>query len=143
MLDGIIASQMLAYFFVDKYNLMYENTFMSRFPLESAADLATNYARHMARIWGDDPTASVAVNICENCGKSCETLHHVREFDYMGCDTCLDEAMAVLAAEASANWLQAAVAANVRKPSAATRELVLFMLESRERARRIITPAQT
>jgi hypothetical protein len=43
----------------------------------------------------------------------------------------------------SANWLQAAVAANVRKPSAATRELVLFMLESRERARRIITPAQT
>jgi hypothetical protein len=74
----------------------------SRFPLESAAELAGNYARHMAlHVWGDDPTASVAVNTCENCGRGCETLHHVPEFDYMGCEECLEEAMAEIARERS------------------------------------------
>ena len=47
----------------------------------------------------DDVTASVAVHECQNCGTSCETLHEVPHFDYMGCDDCLEEAMAVIARE--------------------------------------------
>lgn len=46
-----------------------------------------------------DASASVAVNECGNCGCTCETLHHVPEFDYMGCDDCLDEAMEIIASE--------------------------------------------
>jgi len=46
-----------------------------------------------------DATFSVAVNVCENCGASCETLHEVPEFDYMGCDECMLEALAVLRRE--------------------------------------------
>ena len=38
----------------------------------------------------DDVTASVAVHECQNCGTSCETLHEVPHFDYMGCDDCLE-----------------------------------------------------
>jgi hypothetical protein len=75
---------------------------MDRFPLESATDLAANYARHMAlKVCGDDAIYSAAVNVCENCGRACETLHHVPEFDYMGCDDCLAEAMAEIVRERS------------------------------------------
>ena len=47
----------------------------------------------------DDVTASFAVNECQNCGKACEELTHVSEFDYMGCDKCMAEAMAVIERE--------------------------------------------
>jgi hypothetical protein len=43
---------------------------------------------------------SVAVLVCENCRESCERLTHVPEWDYMGCDDCMEEAMIVLAREA-------------------------------------------
>lgn len=40
-----------------------------------------------------------AANQCFNCGKGCDELHYVPEFDYMGCDDCLDEAMKVIERE--------------------------------------------
>jgi hypothetical protein len=44
-----------------------------------------------------DASSSAAVNECVNCGRTCETLHHVPEFDFMGCGDCLDEAMEIIA----------------------------------------------
>jgi hypothetical protein len=38
---------------------------------------------------------------CGNCGKVGVELHHVPEFDYMGCDDCMEEALALLATEAA------------------------------------------
>jgi len=46
-----------------------------------------------------------AAHECFNCGKACDELHHVPEFDYMGCQQCLDEAMALLEAEAAGKEL--------------------------------------
>jgi hypothetical protein len=53
----------------------------------------------------EDASISVAINICENCGKRCDELHHVPEFDYMGCEDCLDEAMRLLEREAGGKEL--------------------------------------
>jgi Zn finger protein HypA/HybF involved in hydrogenase expression len=44
------------------------------------------------------PTSS-PVDHCENCGRSGQRLTRVQEFDYMGCDDCMEEALAVLARE--------------------------------------------
>jgi hypothetical protein len=57
----------------------------------------TNAAQAHRR--GDDVTFSVAVSQCENCGRTGERLTHVPEFDYMGCDDCMEEALAVIARE--------------------------------------------
>jgi hypothetical protein len=38
---------------------------------------------------------------CGNCGKVNVPLHHVPEFDYMGCDECMEEALKVLMAESA------------------------------------------
>jgi hypothetical protein len=40
-----------------------------------------------------------AVGKCENCGTTGERLTRVPEFDYMGCDDCMEEALAVIARE--------------------------------------------
>jgi hypothetical protein len=37
-----------------------------------------------------------AVHECENCGRSGQRLTLVPEFDYMGCDDCMEEALAVI-----------------------------------------------
>jgi hypothetical protein len=37
-----------------------------------------------------------AVDHCENCGRSGQRLTRVPEFDYMGCDDCMEEALAVI-----------------------------------------------
>src|SRR5689334_1022924 len=68
---------------------------MDRFPLETAADLASNSARyHAIRVWGDLPeTESAAVLECQNCGKTCTSLTWVPEFEAEMCDTCRDESM--------------------------------------------------
>ena len=42
---------------------------------------------------------SAAVDRCENCGRSGERLTRVPEFDYMGCDDCMEEALAVIKRE--------------------------------------------
>jgi|SRR5215471_2038989 len=44
-------------------------------------------------------TESAAVLECVNCRRVVERLQHVPEFDYMGCDDCLAEAMAVIERE--------------------------------------------
>jgi len=38
-------------------------------------------------------------NECGNCGEKAARLTHVPEFNYMGCDECVEEAMRVIAAE--------------------------------------------
>ncbi len=43
---------------------------------------------------------SEAVNICQNCHQAVERLTLVPEFLYMGCDDCMEEALAVIAREA-------------------------------------------
>jgi hypothetical protein len=48
-----------------------------------------------------DATASAAVDPCENCGRTGERLTLIPEWEYMGCDDCMAEALAVLAAEAA------------------------------------------
>ena len=61
-----------------------------------------------------------AAHECFNCGKACDELHHVPEFDYMGCEGCLDEVLALLEAEAAGKELYPAerqiLAAARRKP---------------------------
>jgi ribosomal protein S27E len=47
----------------------------------------------------EDASASVAVLKCENCGTTGERLTRVPEFDYMGCDECMEEALAIIARE--------------------------------------------
>src|SRR5262249_14355675 len=49
----------------------------------------------------DEPAIAEAPFECFNCGKGCGQLHYVPEFDYMGCEECLDEAMEQLASEAA------------------------------------------
>ena len=49
----------------------------------------------------DDLVEPEAAHECFNCGKACDELHHVPEFDYMGCEDCLNEAMELLAHEAT------------------------------------------
>ena len=48
---------------------------------------------------GRDFPAPAADNECENCGRTCERLTRVPEFNYMGCDDCMEEALAVIARE--------------------------------------------
>jgi hypothetical protein len=72
---------------------------MDRFLEESAADLAANYARHLAlHVWGELPKQAYP-NECQNCGKLCERLTYIPEFDYQGCDDCVAEAQTAIASE--------------------------------------------
>src|SRR5499426_2892340 len=68
----------------------------------------------------DDAAEPEAACECFNCGQGCDELHHVPEFDYMGCEDCLDEAMELLAREAAGEELYAAehqiLAAARRRP---------------------------
>ena len=65
---------------------------MDRFREESAADLAANHARHLAlHVWDELPKRTYPNN-CQNCGKACERLTYIPEFDYYGCDGCVAEA---------------------------------------------------
>lgn len=60
-------------------------------------------AAHAAKVWGDNPICAEAgaVNICQNCYQSCETLTYVPEGDFMACPTCYDEAMVEAAKDAA------------------------------------------
>jgi hypothetical protein len=40
----------------------------------------------------EDVTESVAVNVCENCGRTCEELHDLPEWNFKACDECAEEA---------------------------------------------------
>jgi hypothetical protein len=48
----------------------------------------------------EDASASYNVLECENCGQTAERLTLVPEWEYMGCDDCMEEALAQLAREA-------------------------------------------
>jgi hypothetical protein len=74
---------------------------MGRFPIESAADLAGNHARHRARIWGEDIDATYHPDgpICQNCDCVVDRVTLVPEFNYLGCDDCREEALRVIARE--------------------------------------------
>lgn len=47
-----------------------------------------------------DASFSEAVLTCENCKAHVDRLTRVPEWDYMGCDDCMEEALAVIAREA-------------------------------------------
>ncbi len=44
-------------------------------------------------------TENVAVLECLNCNRVVDRLTLVPEFDYMGCDDCMEDALAVIASE--------------------------------------------
>ena len=46
-----------------------------------------------------DASFSEAVLTCENCKAHADRLTRVPEWDYMGCDDCMEEALAVLERE--------------------------------------------
>ena len=66
---------------------------MDRFPEERISNLP-----HMMKIWGEQPPP-VVLNVCENCDQSCDRLTLVPGFEYLGCDQCMEEALAVIARE--------------------------------------------
>jgi hypothetical protein len=46
-----------------------------------------------------DASSSEAVLTCENCKTHADRLTRVPEWDYMGCDDCMEEALAVIERE--------------------------------------------
>jgi hypothetical protein len=47
----------------------------------------------------EDASSSVAVLTCENCKAHAERLTLVPEWDYMGCDECMEEALDIISRE--------------------------------------------
>ena len=84
---------------------------MDRFPLESAADHAANHARHMARIWGDEPTGRA----CENCGTTEGAVEQIWTEDGRKPRLCEDCAAEVRRLEKLADELAALPSCDVRQ----------------------------
>src|ERR1051325_8398933 len=73
---------------------------MNPFQLESSSAIDGNSA--CARpfgVWHELPETDAYDNACQNCGQSAERLTFIPEFEYMGCDECVGEALAVLGAK--------------------------------------------
>lgn len=51
----------------------------------------------------EDVTASAAVNVCENCGKACETLIDLPSWNFKACPTCAEDAAREDARAAASN----------------------------------------
>jgi hypothetical protein len=49
----------------------------------------------------EDVTESVAVNVCQNCGRCCEKLHDLPRWNFKACDKCAEEAAREDAREAA------------------------------------------
>src|SRR5689334_11953605 len=60
-----------------------------------------NALQHAVRVWNEVPETTGSDNTCQNCGQSSERVTFIPEFEYMGCDDCVVEALAVLADEKS------------------------------------------
>jgi hypothetical protein len=61
---------------------------------ETATDLAHGYARHLARIHGDDSLSSSAVNVCQNCGATHGYIEEIWTDDGrkpLLCEDCAEE----------------------------------------------------
>jgi len=70
-----------------------------------------------------DASSSAAVHECANCGRTADRLTLVPEFNYMGCDDCMEEALEIIAADA----IEAACLAD-RKAIAAARAAAVITL---------------
>jgi hypothetical protein len=77
----------------------------------------TSHEHAMMKLHGVDVKAAVTpTDECQNCGKRTNTLHHVPEFDYLACDDCMEEAMAILAREQADVKLNTAILAVLTRP---------------------------
>jgi hypothetical protein len=72
---------------------------MERFTEQTAADLAGNYARNRFRDEIANNTYHPDGYVCQNCGVVTDRLTQVPEFDYLGCDDCMEEALKQIARE--------------------------------------------
>jgi len=71
-------------------------------PLKSATDGSRKPRLTRAvHVWSELPETRHDHNACQNCGQTSERLTFIPEFEYMGCDDCVAEALAVLANEKS------------------------------------------
>ena len=73
--------------------LQEHNIYMERLTEQTAADLAGNYARNRFRDEIANSTAHPDGYVCQNCGGVTDRLTQVPEFEYMGCDDCMEEAL--------------------------------------------------
>jgi len=79
---------------------------MNRFNEQPVSGLAGNYARHrFAEEIYESTSRPLQGPTCENCGCTVDCLTHVPEFDYMGCDDCMEEALKQIAREERAAML--------------------------------------
>jgi hypothetical protein len=73
---------------------------MKRTCKQAATHLAANFSTHpLAEEISESATYSTAVHICQNCGETAERLTLVPEFEYVGCDDCMEEALKLIARE--------------------------------------------
>jgi len=72
---------------------------MECFTEQTAADLAGNYARNRFRDEIANSTYHPDGYVCQNCGVVTDRLTLVLEFEYMGCDSCMEEALKQIARE--------------------------------------------
>jgi hypothetical protein len=72
---------------------------MERLPEQTAADLAGNYAGNRFRDEIANSTYHPDGYVCQNCDRVVERVTLVPEFEYLGCDDCMEEALKQIARE--------------------------------------------
>jgi hypothetical protein len=72
------------------------------YSIDSASELQASYTRNRFRHELAEQPFCAAGPVCQNCDRVVDRVTLVPEFNYMGCDDCMDEALHVLAAEAKA-----------------------------------------
>jgi len=73
---------------------------MDRFTEQPASALGGNYARaRFAEEIYESTTRPLNGPTCANCGATVDRVTLVPEFEYLGCDDCMAEALAVIARE--------------------------------------------
>ena len=98
---------------------------MNRMNEESASSLAGNYARHIfAEEIYESTTRPLNGPECQNCGATVDRVTHVPEFDYMGCDDCMAEAIAQIAREAAHAAMLADAGCTAEEAAAHTRKQI-------------------
>lgn len=73
---------------------------MERFSQQPASELAANYARSRFSEEIANSTMHPDGYVCQNCTRVVQRVTLVPEFEYLGCDDCMAEALAVIAREA-------------------------------------------
>src|ERR1041384_7268891 len=54
--------------------------------------------------WGELLRVHEERSVCQNCGRSADRLTFIPEFEYMGCDDCVEESHSVLTVEGSTQF---------------------------------------